>query len=98
MGMKDRGGFHEMPDPEKIADILKVVRKEIPGLVREIIDLLYSEKSAKNMGKAVGIYYKTLQENGIPKELALEMTKNYVINIGQMFNGKNWRDTFHEQE
>jgi hypothetical protein len=86
---------HEMPDPEKIAGILKLVRKEVPGLIREIVDILYSEKSARNMGKAVGVYYKTLQDNGIPKEIALEMTKSYVINISKMFQGKNWEEKFH---
>ena len=89
---------HEMPDPEKIADILKVVRKEVPGLIREIVDILYSEKSARSMGKAVGIYYKTLQENGIPKELALEMTKSYVINISRMFDKNNWGEHWHEHD
>ncbi|MBN2042551.1 MAG: hypothetical protein JW754_01980 [Candidatus Aenigmarchaeota archaeon] len=92
------GRDHEMPDPEKIAEVLKVVRKEIPGLIREIVDILYSENSARNMGKAVGIYYKTLQQNGIPKEMALEMTKGYVINIAKMFDGKSWGKHFHDHD
>ena len=91
-------GPHDMPDPEQIADILKVVRKEVPGLLREIVGILYSEESARNMGKAVGIYYKTLVDSGIPKELALDMTRNYVFNISKMFSGKEWGKHFHDHE
>jgi hypothetical protein len=80
----------EIPDPEWIAEILVTVRKEVPGLLRDIINILYSEQSAKNMGKAVGVYYKTLQANGIPKEIALEMTKGYVFDLGRMFSKKNF--------
>lgn len=78
----------EIPDPEWIAEILVTVRKEVPGLLRDIIDILYSEKSAKSMGNAVGVYYKTLQASGIPKDVALEMTKGYVIDLSKMFNKK----------
>lgn len=77
---------HEMPDPRKVKEILAVVREEIPGMLRDIVDVLYNEKSAQNMGRAVGTYYKTLKESGIPQDIALEMTKGYVINIGKMFD------------
>ncbi len=79
-----------IPSPEKLREILHVVRKEVPGMIREIADLLYSEKAAKDMGKAVGIYYKTLIEAGIPKEAALEMTKGYVLDMGRMFDKGHW--------
>ena len=89
-------GEHEIPDPEKLKEILSAVRTEIPGLVKDVVDILYSENAAKNMGKAVGIYYKTLQDNGIPKDVALEMTKGYVINIGKMLDFKKWGDHKHD--
>jgi len=87
--------YEEMPDPEDIKKILSSVRKEIPGMIRDVVDVLYSEKSAKNMGKAVGVYYKTLTQSGIPKELALEMTKGYVLNINEMFKKHNWENHEH---
>ncbi len=87
---------HELPDPEYVKEILTSIRKEIPGLLKDVVNILYSEQSARNMGKAVGIYYKTLQDNGIPKEIALEMTKGYVINIGKMFNKDMWGEFKHD--
>ncbi len=89
-------GKDDMPDPEKLKEILSAVRSEVPGLVRDIVDILYSEKAAKSMGKAVGLYFKTLKENGIPEDIALEMTKGYVINIGKMFDFKKWSDLKHD--
>jgi hypothetical protein len=86
----------EMPDPEKIGELISVVRKEIPGLLQDIVNILYSEQSARNMGKAVGIYYKALQDSGIPKELALEMTRGYVLDLGRMFNKKNFEGFQHD--
>ena len=91
-------GHKEIPDPEDIKQILSAVRTEVPGLVRDIVNILYSEESAKNMGKAVGIYFKTLQQNGIPEEVALEMTKGYVINIGKMFDFHKWGDHKHDRQ
>jgi hypothetical protein len=94
---KDHAHYrHDMPDPEQIGEILSVVRKEVPGLVRDIVNILYSEQAAKNMGKAVGIYYQTLQKNGIPKDVALEMTKGYVIDMSRMFNKSNWGGHHHD--
>ncbi len=82
--------YEQMPDPEDIRKVLVSVRKEIPGMIRDVVEVLYSEKSAKSMGKAVGTYYKTLTQSGIPRDLALEMTKGYVLNINEMFKKQNW--------
>ena len=87
---------HEIPDPEDVKKILAAVRNEIPGMLRDIVDVLYNEKSAQSMGKAVGTYYKTLLQSGIPEEAALEMTKGYVINISKMFEKKHWGGHPHE--
>jgi len=84
-----------MPDPEQIKEILAAVRTQIPGLLKDIVNILYSEQSAKSMGKAVGIYYKTLVQNGIPKDIALDMARGYVMDLGRMFSKKPWEDFGH---
>ena len=69
---------HDMPKPEEIAGILAAVSKEVPGLVRGILDALFSPQAAADMGRAVATFYKTLKEGGIPEEQALSMTKDYL--------------------
>lgn len=88
----------EFPDPEEVKEIFGVVRKEIPGMLRDVVDVLYSEKSAESMGKAVGAYYKTLRKSGIPDGAALEMTKGYVIDISRMFSRKGWEEREDEDD
>lgn len=69
---------HDMPKPEEISGILAAVSKELPGLVKGILDALFSPQAAADMGKAVATFYKSLKEGGIPEEQALSMTKDYL--------------------
>jgi len=72
---------HEMPKPEEIANILEVVSKEIPGLVKGVLDAFFSPQAAADISKAVAVFYKNLKEGGIPEEQALAMTKDYLGTI-----------------
>ncbi len=67
-----------MPKPEEIAGILAAISKEVPGLVKGILDALFSPQAAADMGKAVATFYKSLKDGGIPEEQALSMTKDYL--------------------
>ena len=70
---------HErMPKPEEISAILASVSKEIPGLVKGILNSFFSPEAAADVGKAVAAFYKNLKEGGIPEEQALAMTKDYL--------------------
>lgn len=69
---------HDIPKPEEIAGILAAVSKEIPDLVKGILDALFSPQTAADMGKAVATFYKSLKDGGIPEEQALSMTKDYL--------------------
>jgi hypothetical protein len=70
---------HEnMPKPEEISGILAAVSKELPGLVKGIVDAFFSPEAAADMGKSVATFYKTLKEGGIPEDQALAMTKDYL--------------------
>ena len=69
---------HDMPQPEEISGILAAVSKELPGLVKGILDAFFSPQAAADMGKAVATFYKSLKEGGIPEEQALSMTKDYL--------------------
>ena len=88
---------HEgMPDPEKIKDILDVVSKKIPGLLKELSNILYGPKSAKQFAEAAATFYKELKSAGMTDEQAFELTSQYLstLNIGKMMSrfGKNTED------
>ena len=69
---------HDIPKPEEISAILAVVSKEIPGLVKGLLDTFFSPQAAADTGKAVATFYNSLKEGGIPEEQALAMTKDYL--------------------
>ena len=69
---------NDMPKPEEISGILAAVSKELPGLVKGIVDSFFSPEAAADMGKSVATFYKTLKDGGIPEETALSMTKDYL--------------------
>jgi hypothetical protein len=69
---------NDIPKPEEISGILAAVSKELPGLVKGILDSFFSPEAAADMGKAVATFYKTLKDGGIPEDQALSMTKDYL--------------------
>jgi hypothetical protein len=76
---------HEgMPDPEKIREILDIVSKKVPGLLKELSDLLYGPKSAKQYAEAAAIFYKELRAAGMTDGQAFELTRQYLstLNLG----------------
>jgi len=78
---------HEgMPDPEKIKEILDVVTQKIPGLLRELSDLLYGPKSAKQFAEAAATFYKELKSAGMTDAQAFELTRQYLstLNLGNI--------------
>jgi hypothetical protein len=87
MGDKDL-----VKDIDDLKEILGVVTDKVPGILRGLRDVLYSKDAAENMGEAVATFYKKLVEAGIPKEEAMDMTRGYMINLRDIFRGK---DGFH---
>jgi len=78
---------HEgMPDPEKIKEILDVVSEKIPGLLKQLSELLYGPKSAKQYAEAAAIFYKELKNAGMTDEQAFELTQQYMstLNLGNL--------------
>jgi hypothetical protein len=76
----------EMPDPEKIKEILDVVADKVPGLLRELSSLLYSPDSAKQYAQAAATFYKELKNAGMSESEAYELTSQYLstLNLGKM--------------
>ena len=68
-------------DAEDFKEVFGAIRTEVPGLIRDLMDTVYSEDSAERMAKSVATFYKTLADSGIPQEEALEMARGYVFDL-----------------
>ena len=55
-----------------------MVKKGIPTLIKNIIASVFSEEAGRSMGKAAGAFYKELKDSGIPNDMALKMTEDYM--------------------
>ncbi len=74
-------------DVEELREIFSVLRSEVPGLIKglieplkEIMDLTYNPDRAKERARAIASFYKELVNQGIPEDLALKLTKEHFIN------------------
>ena len=85
--VKKRKEFLVDEDVEELKEIFSVLRSEVPGLLKglieplkEIMDLTYNPERARERAKAVASFYKELVDQGIPEDLALKLTKEHFIN------------------
>jgi hypothetical protein len=69
---------HEQVDPENVKEILGVVSSEIPAMIKSILSSVFSEEAGRNMGKAAAAYYKELKAGGLPEQVAVKMTEEYM--------------------
>ena len=75
-------------DPENVKELLSVVSTEIPTMIKSIMSSVFSEEAGRNMGKAAAAYYKELKAGGLPDEVAVKLTQEYMqtfTNISQLF-------------
>lgn len=68
----------EKEDVEELREVLSVISKEIPSLIKGIIGSIFSEEAGRDMGKATAAFYKELKEAGMPEETAVKMTEDYM--------------------
>ena len=83
----------KMEEAEEVGAILQVVSKEVPSLIKGLVSSVFSEEAGREMGKAAGAFYKELKDSGMPDEIAVKMTENYISvftdlgNIMKKFGG-----------
>jgi hypothetical protein len=78
---------HEEQSPENIKEILNVVSSEVPALVKNLLGSVFSEEAGRNMGKAAAAYYKEMKAGGLPEQVAVKLTEDYMrtfSSIGDM--------------
>lgn len=72
---KEKSAFEEA---EEVRQILSVVSTEVPGLIKSIVGAVFSEEAGRNMGRAAAAFYNELKESGIPDNVAVKMTEDYI--------------------
>jgi len=80
----------EIPEAEEVKEILGVVSTEIPALIKGIISAVFSEEAGKSMGRAAAAFYNELKESGMPEDVAVKMTENYIgvfTSLGDLLKG-----------
>ena len=77
-------------DAGEVKEILGVVSTEVPGLIKSIIASVFSEEAGKSMGKAAAAFYKELKAGGMPDDVAVKMTEDYIsvfTSLGDIMKG-----------
>jgi hypothetical protein len=82
-------------DPENIKELLGVVSTEVPAMIKSIVNTVFSEEAGRNMGKAAAAYYKELKAGGLPEDVAVKLTQEYMqtfTSLGSMLRhgGGGW--------
>lgn len=65
-------------EAEEVKEILSAVSTQIPALIKSLLASVFSEEAGRNMGKAAAAYYKELKEGGMPEDVAVKMTEDYM--------------------
>ena len=87
---EEEGKKKEKKDVEELREVIGVVSKEVPSLIKGIIGSVFSEEAGRDMGKAAAAFYKQLKDAGMPEETAVKMTENYVsvfTSLGDVMKG-----------
>jgi hypothetical protein len=91
---------HEKMEPENIKEILGVVSSEIPSMIKSILSSVFSEEAGRNMGKAAAAYYKELKDGGLPEQVAVKMTEEYMrtfTSLGDMLRSAGRGKWSHDE-
>jgi len=95
--MEEKKSKH-MPAPEEIGKIRDDVSDKIPHLIKAIKDLVYSPEAGKEMGQAVGNFYKELITSGLEAELAAELTRDYLSAMQKIGKHISYDKRIHKTE
>jgi len=83
----------KMPTPEEMRGIMEAISDFLPKvseLIKGIISSIFSEESGRDIGKGIAAFYKSLKEGGIPDDIALKMTEDYLHTLTR------WSEAFKE--
>jgi len=87
-------------EAEEVKEILGAVSTQVPALIKSILASVFSEEAGKSMGKAAAAYYRELKDGGMPENVAVKMTEDYMktfTSLGSMLQNIG-RSQRHGQE
>jgi len=65
-------------EAEEIKLVLSAISTEVPAMIKSIIASVFSEEAGRNMGRAAAAFYKELKDGGMPDDIAVRMTQEYI--------------------
>ena len=63
---------------EALPQLFDAINQSVPKLISNLIGSIYSPEAAGNMAAGIGKFYSNLIAEGIPEDVALDMTKKFV--------------------
>lgn len=63
---------------EALPQLFDAINQSVPQLISNLIGSIYSPEAAGNMASGIGKFYSNLIAEGIPEDVALDMTKKFV--------------------
>jgi hypothetical protein len=63
---------------EALPELFAAINTSVPQLISNLIGSIYSPEAAGNMAAGIGKFYTNLIAEGIPEDVALDMTKKFV--------------------
>jgi hypothetical protein len=72
------GRRYASKEAQEVAEIFETLSTKLPEMLNGVLGSLFSPEAARNMGKAVAEFRKSLIEGGIPEDEAMEMTRKYL--------------------
>ncbi len=98
---EEHGTNREKKDTAELKEILATVSTQVPTMIKSILASVFSEEAGRSMGKAAAAYYKELKEGGLPDEVAVKLTEDYMrtfTSIGDMLKGGIGQSHRHRHE
>lgn len=98
--MIDKEGRDSKNEAAEVKEILGTISTEVPTLIRSILASVFSEEAGKNMGKAAAAYYKELKNGGLPEQVAVKLTEDYMrtfTSLGDMLRNAGRGKWSHDE-
>lgn len=93
----NEGKTEKKTDAAEVKEILGVVSKEIPALIKGVFSSLYSSEIAIEYGKGIGAVYKELKEQGLPEDMIKDIVLKYAKSINVLGDAINISDSIKKK-
>jgi hypothetical protein len=84
--MSERKEKNPKEEAEEVKEILSAVSTQVPALIKSVLASVFSEEAGRNMGKAAAAYYKELKASGMPEDVVVKMTEEYMRTFTSLGN------------